>query len=156
MGRLVPAGASAGTDGDCQVPLSSAGTSPSSAAAAAAVVAVAAAVVVADGAAVVAAADVAVVVVVAAAAVAAAAVARRTDAFAGDVACFHIQPQLRRDVARQLLLRMECTCQQSWARYLRGSAGPVSAVRGTDQGQNRGCWGRWEGRPRPGGRGLGE
>ena len=155
MGRLVPAGASAGTDGDCQVPLSSAGTSPSSAAAAAAVVAVAAAVVVADGAAVVAAADVAVVVVVAAAA-AVAAVARRTDAFAGDVACFHIQPQLRRDVARQLLLRMECTCQQSWARYLRGSAGPVSAVRGTDQGQNRGCWGRWEGRPRPGGRGLGE
>ena len=157
MGRLVPAGALAGTDGDCQVPLSSAGTSPSSAAAAA-VVAVAAAVVVADGAAVVAAADVAVVVVVAAAAaaVAAAAVARRTDAFAGDVACFHIQPQLRRDVARQLLLRMECTCQQSWARYLRGSAGPVSAVRGTDQGQNRGCWGRWEGRPRPGGRGLGE
>ena len=153
MGRLVPAGASAGTDGDCQVPLSSAGTSPSSAAAAA-VVAVAAAVVVADGAAVVAAADVAVVVVVAAAAVAA--VARRTDAFAGDVACFHIQPQLRRDVARRLLLRMECTCQQSWARYLRGSAGPVSAVRGTDQGQNRGCWGRWEGRPRPGGRGLGE
>ena len=115
---------------------------------AAVVVVVAAVVVVVVAAAV----DVVAVVVVAAAA----AVARRTGAFAGDVACFHTQPQLQRDVALQLLQRMACTCQQSWARYWRGSAGPVSGVRGTDQGQSRGCWGRWEARPRPGGRGSGE
>ena len=162
MGRLVPAGALAGTNGDCQVPLSSVGTSPSSAAVAAVVAAVAAvaAVVVVVAAVVVvvvvvaAAADVVAVVVVVVAA--AAAVARRTGAFAGDVACFHTQPQLQRDVALQLLQRMACRCQQSWARYWRGSAGPVSGVRGTDQGQSRGCWGRWEARPRPGGRGSGE
>ena len=51
MGRLDPAGASAGTDGDCRVPLSLVGTSLSSAVvvvvAAAAVVVVVAAVVVA-------------------------------------------------------------------------------------------------------------
>ena len=162
MGRLVPDGALAGTDGDCQVPLSSVGTLPSSAVAAAvavavAVVAAAVAVVVAVAAAVVAAAAAADVVVAVVVVVVAAAVAQRTDAFAGDEACFHTQPQLQRDAARRLLQRMECTCQRSWARCWRGSAGPGSGVRGTEQGPSRGCWGRWEGRHRPGGRrGSGE